>query len=198
MPRVLHLRNQKEIEARIYDAIKRGDQGDEFNEYMRCAKFIPLALKAVYQDTTDEDWTDQNKPGEVSCESSGDIDRSAKALVHHLEYAIRRSGQRASTIIRQLRALKWLLGHSDADTFGGHRRNPIFVYEYLLSQLQTGDWDRMTGENRKDTTDGTLGIPRRDDTARNKNTEPQPYSRHADEAARPGTDTAPANTKAVA
>lgn len=147
----LHFRTQQEILDRIHDAISRGDQGDEFNEYMRCAKFIPLVLRSVYEDTDEADWTEIDIGlRDVTCEDARDIDATAKAQMAHFERAIRRIGgpNRVATMVHQFRAWKWLLGHEDADKFLSYLEGAE-VYGYLLRQMSSGEWDRMTKDAKK-------------------------------------------------
>jgi hypothetical protein len=150
-----HYRTQQEILDRIYDAIKRGDQGDEFNEYMRCARFVPIALRSVYEDTVEADWmVDHENAGKaaqglispVVCDDACAIDHTAKALLLHFQRALHPGcgPNRRATVMRQYRAFKWLLGHEDADTFLGLRPDPYRVYTYLMKQIKSGEWDRMT------------------------------------------------------
>lgn len=143
-----HIRTQAEILERIEEALARGDQGDEVHEYMRCAKFIPLSLRSVYQDTTVGDWIDEANPGEVVCDDVRAIDEVARKYIHIFERAARRyhpyTGPRAATIINQYRAWKWLLGHYDVDYFDVHETGPLTVYRSLMIQMNTGQWDKMT------------------------------------------------------
>jgi len=152
-----HIRTQQEILDRIYEALERGDEADESNEYMRCAKFIPLKLRAVYEDTNEDDWYDYDHPQLiVVCDDARAIDATARTMIMHLERAVRGLGglNRAITIIRQYRAWKWLLGHPDADTFQGYaqpgpNRTSQEVYEYLARQISSGEWSRMIGQVKK-------------------------------------------------
>lgn len=145
-----HIRTQQEILDRIHDAIKRGDQGDEFNEYMRCAKFVPLVLRSVYQDTSAEDWAVPERPEEVSCDDARAINATAKVMLPIFERALRRTatGPRVRTIVRQYRAWKWLLGHEDADNFFSAGLGPVRTYKVLLYQMTCGVWEQMTNNER--------------------------------------------------
>jgi hypothetical protein len=163
MARPLYIRTQEEILDRILDAVSRGDQGDEFNEYMRCARFVPLVLRAVYEDTVEADWIDHDLEQKVlkglispvDCDDSRAIDQLARGMLPQFERVMRRFGgpNRSATMMRQYRAYKWLLGHADADTFLGADPNPIKIYEYLMKQITSGQWTRMTARKKgKDAT----------------------------------------------
>lgn len=139
------MRSQQEILDRILQAITRGDQGDEVNEYMRQAKFIPLALRSVYDETTELDWQDY--------ESNKTISATAKQFLPIFEQHVRRvHGARITRSIAHYRAWKWLLGHTDADTFmvadcpvtGHFHLTPIAIYKRLMDQILSGEWDRLT------------------------------------------------------
>lgn len=163
--RPYHIRTQQEIMDRIYEAIERGDRGCEIHEYMRCAKFVPLVLRSVYEDTTDADWSDVDHAERVvacsvTCDDVRDIDATAQALLPHFERALRRTGpihrSRIRTLIKQYRAWKWLLGHEDADNF--YRRSPYYVYDYLLKQMCSGQWSKMIGQIKKGKHDSTSPV----------------------------------------
>lgn len=145
-----HIRTQQEILDRIEDAVTRGDQGDEFNEYMRCAKFIPLVIRSVYEDTTPADWMDYENGENVVCDDVRDISQTGKGALSFLERAIkqthkRRRGPRAARLITQYRAWKWLLGHEDAEYFDINRTSAE-IHAVLRDQIITGKWDQMIGK----------------------------------------------------
>lgn len=157
-----HIRTQQEILDRIYDAVQRGDEGCEVHEYMRCAKFVPLVLRGVYEDTTELDWTDPELSAtkvnacEITCDDVRAIDATAQALLPHFERALRRTvtakgpihQNRIRTLVRQYRAWKWLLGHEDADWFT-ITRTPLEIYSYLMKQMTAGQWSKMIGQVKK-------------------------------------------------
>lgn len=143
MARPLHLRTQQEILDRIVETIERGDLGDESHEYMRCAKFVPFALKSVYEDTDEQDWDDPDHPGEVNCDDAKEVDRIAKIVLPILaRHFNNHQWIRAESYIHRFRAWKWLLGHHDADTF----ITPDIgaVVDYLNEQMYSGEWDQLT------------------------------------------------------
>jgi len=137
-----YIRTQQELLDRILDAIKRGDEGDEFNEYMKQARFVPLAIRSVYYDV-DEDLFAAPESVEII----------AKVAKRYIEitygYLISRDHSRFDRCVNYYRAWKWLLGHKDADTFhlsddglGVLWRTTIL--EKLIKQIQLGEWDAMT------------------------------------------------------
>lgn len=143
-------RSQQEILDRILDAINRGDQGDECNEYMRQARFIPLVLRSVYEDCGEDVF------GPKMAESCASISDSAKRYIYIVEWQFRRNHvPRMDRIIAQYRAWKWLLGHRDTDTFtvkhcpvtGHFQLRYEEIYSRLLAQIQSGQWDTLTKES---------------------------------------------------
>jgi hypothetical protein len=152
-----NLRSQDDIADRILDAIRRGDNGDEYNEYMRCAKFIPLALRDQYEDTTEDDWQDAQFAGRVTCDDASVIDKCARVMLPFLDKAIRTKPRHATTILRQFKAWKWLLGHSDADTFLSPSADELRTgkydlsmrYELLSTQMATAAWDNLGKKERR-------------------------------------------------
>jgi Fe-S cluster biosynthesis and repair protein YggX len=165
-------RSQQEISDRIHEAIARGDQGDEIFEYMRQAKFIPLALRHVY-----EDCDEFSEP-----ESCKTINEQAKRFLGVFERHVRRTNGAATTrTIARYRAWKWLLGHRDADQFmvsecavtGHFHLNPTEVYKRLMDQVLTGAWDQMTKERTNDN-DEELQIAEQQRSARRRDTERTP------------------------
>lgn len=152
--------SQQAILSRILEAIERGDQGDEFNEYMRQARFIPLALRSLYEDC-DEVF------GFKMQESCDSISLCAKRFLSVFEkYARRTHGPSITRTVAQYRAWKWLLRHKDADTFmygecpvtGRFQLNPIDIYKRLLDQIVTGQWDKMTNERTTNNHDEVIPI----------------------------------------
>jgi hypothetical protein len=137
-----YIRTQAELLARIMEAIGRGDEGDEFNEYMKQAKFIPLELRALYEDVEIALW---RRP-----ESIESITQVAKNYLPFMLKAINRQAMpKYRSIVTLFRAWKWMLGHDDADTFmliqgGNGEMHPLYVYEELNQQIITGSWDRQT------------------------------------------------------
>lgn len=201
--RPLHLRTQQEISDRILDAISRGDQGDEFNEYMRCAKFVPLALRSVYEDTTDADWQDPEHPGEVNCDDANEIDAIAKKMLPILARCYNdHNFRRARFMARQFRAWKWLLGHDDADIF----LVPFIgaVVDYLNDDIYSGEWDAQTRRFREERKRANAAINEEATALRwidrqriNDSTSPVSHQ-HVAEVTRGNAEQTPANTKAVA
>lgn len=79
-----------------------------------------------------------------------DIDQTAK---NYLSYLLRNIGKQRWIHVRraigQYVAWKWMLGHSDADTFYGALNEPPGYdprrsYVYLRDQIASGEWDRLT------------------------------------------------------
>lgn len=79
-----------------------------------------------------------------------EIDQTAK---QYLGYMLRNIGKRrfhhARQAIDRYIAWKWMLGHTDADTFAP-ARDPRLAYIYLRDQIESGEWDRLTTQSLKE------------------------------------------------
>ena len=125
------------------EARERGDTGDETNEYMRQARFIPLVLRTDYEHVA---WEDQYDRSIESITAISICGKRCIPIIYRLSVA-GRTAQFAS-YVHQYRAWKWMLGHSDSDDFEysqlGKLLVPSEICRYLDTQIRLGQWDRYT------------------------------------------------------
>jgi hypothetical protein len=139
------IRTQDEIVQRTREAMERDLFGFEAHEYLSYLDFDHARefLKAdMNEAVVREAWlvSDLNA-----------LDAQAKGyLPFWLEKIEGGRGISVGRATQHFTAWKWLLGHSDADTFPGsvnggdggwYQRR---AYDYITQQIESGEWDRLT------------------------------------------------------
>lgn len=137
------IRTPQAIQQRIRERMQYDLFGFELNNYLSCLGFED-AKEFLKPEATAADWLDE--PQTLNA-----IDKEAKEyLAFWLEKI---EGERGLSVCRATShyiAWKWLLGHSDADTFPGsihgsdggwYQRK---AYTYIQDQIVSGEWDQMS------------------------------------------------------
>lgn len=137
------MRTKQEIIQRIVDRETADIFGTEVTNYLAMLDFDD-AHTFLTEDATKEQWP--------TPKTLAQVDLEAKKYMSFWEEKIRH--ERGISVVRakmQFIAWKWLLGHSDSDTFpgsfnshndGGHYQKD--AYDYIKNQMDTGEWDKLT------------------------------------------------------
>lgn len=140
------MRTQEEIFKRYKESEHRdmfGFESSAYLEVMTLETARPLLKPVANQDSDKVEW---------STKTLDEIDKTAKGYLNFWKEKI--DNERGISVQRatmHYTAWKWLLGHSDSDTFpgsfnattdGGYYQ--IAAYNYIVAQIESGEWDKMT------------------------------------------------------
>lgn len=135
-------RTPAEIVARAQEAMKRDMLGFEWQEYVLGLTFKDAA-PLCKEGATGDGWPEPLTVEQLSEQAKG-------YLPFWLEKIENERGISVCRATQHFTAWKWLLGHPDADTFPGSINGPDggwyqrTAYEYVRTQIDSGEWDRMT------------------------------------------------------
>lgn len=127
---------------------------EEIGEYMKQAKFVPLALRELFEDVVEDNETQHNEGRECTCvnvwlhpEDNLTITDTAYRVLPLLDAAARRSQPaRFARIAAQFRAWKWLLGHANADILFDRTHDRDHLVQALSHELIGSNlWSKFAG-----------------------------------------------------
>jgi hypothetical protein len=143
------MRTQDEIVQRYTEAKERDLLGFEADEYLVMMDFAH-AKPLLQPEVTESEWL-----GLIS--TAEEVDTRAKKYMTFWLSKI--EGQRGISVCRgtmHYTAWKWMLGHPDSDTFPGSFAGgdggwyQQLAYDYIKTQIEDGEWDRMTEEMKNE------------------------------------------------